>query len=94
MAGELSEAERRKAIARFEAVGIATVQMAVDHPQSSPSIFGVGPKADARRELARGWLSEARLRERWRRRRQEFLLWAGSAGAVLAAVFSGIMLFR
>ena len=94
MAGELSEAERRKAIARFEAVGIATVQTAVHHPQGSPSIFGVGGKAIAVRALAEDWLSKARPRERRRRRRQEVLLWAGSIGAVLAAIFGGIMLFR
>ncbi len=94
MAGELSEAERREAIAAFEAAGIATVQMAVHHPQSEPGIFGLGPKASARRELADEWLSKARPRERRRRRRQEVLLWAGSIGAVLAAIFGGIMLFR
>ncbi len=94
MAGELSEAERREAIAGFEAAGIATVQMVVDHPQSEPSIFGVGPKAGARRALARDWLSKARPRERRRRFRQEALILLGSIGAVLAAIFGGIMLFR
>ena len=94
MAGELSEVERREAIARFEAVGIPAVQLAVHHPQSSPSIFGAGVKASARRALADEWLSKARPRERRRRCRQEVLLWAGSIGAVLAAIFGGIMLFR
>ncbi len=94
MAGELSEAERREAIARFEAAGIATVQMAVHHPQSAPSIFGAGVKASAVRALANEWLSKARPRERRRRFRQEALLLAVSIGAVLAAIFGGIMLFR
>ena len=94
MAGELSEAERREAIARFEAAGIATVQMAVDHPQSAPSIFGAGVKASAVRALADEWLSKARPRERRRRFRQEALFLAVSIGAVLAAIFGGIMLFR
>ncbi len=94
MAVELSEAECREAIAGFEAAGIATIQMVVNHPRSEPSIFGVGPKAGARRALARDWLSNARPRERRWRSWQKILLWAGSIGAVLAAIFGGIMLFR
>ena len=91
---ELSEEDRREAIDRFDAVGIAAVQLAVKHSQSSPSIFGIGGKAVATRALAEEWLAQARPRERSRRRRHETLLWVGSISALLAAIFSAIVIFR
>ena len=90
---ELSEKDRRETIAKFEAVGIATVQLAVDHPQSSPSIFGLAEKGLASRELAKEWLAEARPRERRRRRRHETLLWVGTISAAVAAIFSALAVF-
>lgn len=92
MDSALSEEERRETIARFEAVGVATVQLAVNHPQSSPSIFGIGDQALLRRELAANWLEEARPRERRRRCRQEALLWVGAFGGVVAAFASVALL--
>ncbi len=87
---ELSEEDRRKAIDRFDAVGIAAVQLAVKHPQSSPSTFGIGEKAVATRALAEEWLAEASSR----RRRHETLLWVVSISALLAAIFSAIVIFQ
>jgi hypothetical protein len=89
MTRQLTDDERRKLTARFEAAGVSAVQIAVASPASN-ALFGIGDRALATRSLAEEWLLNASERERRRKLRNEIVLWVGSVAATAAALFSAL----
>ena len=83
---QLSEAERRVVLDRFEAVGVSVVQDLL--LSQRPSMILDVPGNAGVREIAQEWIKSRLSTERRRKLRNDWLLWIGTVAAVLAAIFS------